>query len=189
MNNIEIEDLLLDKKAFRQKQLKKLQQHADQTAIESGVLLERLLASEVWQKAKTVGVTMSSPIEVNTKPIIKAALMFDKKIYLPKTMPNRQMAFLPYTGKENLEKSSFGVLEPEYNALLVASSLDLMIVPGIAFGTDTGYRVGFGGGYYDRYLKDFKGATIALVPSVMNFSETFWETGDYDIQIQNLITV
>lgn len=178
----------MDKQIFRQKQIKKLTREKEQTSIESGILLERLLASKIWQNAKSVATTISGDIEVNTKPIIKAALMMQKKVYLPKTLPERQMIFLPYTGNEKLVKSDFGVYEPEYNALNISPEIDLMIVPGIAFAIDTGLRVGFGGGYYDRYLANFSGTTVSLVPSAMRFEEAFWSPAKYDIQIQNLIT-
>lgn len=179
---------MLNKKEFRQKQIKKIERKKDQTTIESGILLERLLTSSLWQNAQSIGVTVSGPNEVNTKPIIKAAIMMGKKVYLPKTMPEKQMVFLPYTGKEELIVSDFGIPEPEYNALKIATDIDLMIVPGIAFALDSGYRVGFGGGYYDRFLANFTGEQVALVPSAMRFDNPIWETEDTDIQIKNLIT-
>ncbi len=51
--------------------------------------------------------------------------------------------------------SKFGVLEPRYDAKKIQTDIDLLIVPGIAYALDSKLRLGFGGGYYDRYLKKF----------------------------------
>lgn len=56
----------------------------------------------------------------------------------------------------------FGVAEPETEDIARSNELDLLIVPGLAFNR-AGYRVGFGGGYYDRYLANYKGKTCSLV--------------------------
>lgn len=104
-------------------------------------------------------------------------------------MPHRQMAFLPFTSREDLVVSSFGLSEPVYNEDLVNQEPDLVIVPGLAFAKDSNYRVGFGGGYYDRFLAKYPGKTVALVPSAMNFETADWEVEDHDIKIQHLITL
>jgi len=115
--------------------------------------------------------------------------MHDKrlKVYLPKTMPHRQMAFLPFIDNESLVVSNYGIPEPAYDEALVNQSPDLVIVPGLAFATDTNYRVGFGGGYYDRFLAKYSGNTVALVPTAMRFDKADWSIEEYDIKIGKLI--
>jgi len=159
----------------------------NQTQEEAIQLLHNLLETPEWQQAQSIATTVSSPIEVSTAPIIKAALDADKKVYLPKTMPHRQMAFLPFIDNESLVVSNYGIPEPAYDEDLVNQSPDLVIVPGLAFATDTNYRVGFGGGYYDRFLAKYSGNTVALVPTAMRFDKADWSIEEYDIKIGKLI--
>lgn len=181
--------ITLEKKEFRLEQLKRLKEFSAQTKAESIELAAKLFETEAWQNAQTIGTTVSSPIEVDTALIMQVAQQQGKKVYLPKTMPERQMAFLPFTGTADLVTSSFGIPEPQYSADWVEHNLDLILVPGIGFATDSTYRIGFGGGYYDRYLAKFTGKTIALVPTAMKFATAQWPIEPYDIKIQQLITL
>ena len=62
----------------------------------------------------------------------------------------------------NLERNKFGILEPRKYKIIDKNDIDLVIVP--AFGYNPlGYRIGYGGGYYDVFLKDFKGFSIGMV--------------------------
>ena len=72
------------------------------------------------------------------------------------------MDFVVYNPQQ-LVKTSFGLLEPQGNLEVVdASQIDLIHVPGLVF-TTKGYRIGYGGGYYDRYLKHFSGHTFSTI--------------------------
>lgn len=146
-------------------------------------LYKLLFASEQWKNAQYIGLTFSMPIEFNTLPIMEKAWKENKKIYLPSSHPKGIMHFHPYDSKTSLKKSKFGVLEPDTHVIIEKNVLDLIVVPGVVFRKD-GYRIGFGGGYYDRYLADFDGQTCSLV-----FSEQFhenWEPDSYDIAVQQL---
>lgn len=177
----------IDKKELRQQQIKLLNENQSKTIAEGLKLLQKLKSTEEWKNAQTIATTVSGPFEVPTTPIIKAAQEEGKKIYLPKTMPHRQMAFLPFINPDDLVRSKFGILEPVYNENLVKQDPDLVIVPGLAFAEDSNYRVGFGGGYYDRFLANYSGDTIALVPSTMHFESAVWDIKEHDIKIQKLI--
>lgn len=172
---------------MRQQQIKKLNENQATTKVEAVELLKKLQETPEWKNAQTIATTISSPIEVPTEMIVKTALAAGKKVYLPKCMPKRQMAFLPFTDSEDLVVSSFGLSEPVYDEELVNQAPDLVIVPGLAFAKDTNYRVGFGGGYYDRFLSKYQGKTVALVPSAMQFDSADWTVEDHDVKIDRLI--
>lgn len=81
--------------------------------------------------------------------------------------------------------SSFGVEEPLVFEKVVKDEIDLLIVPGLIFSSE-GYRIGFGGGYYDRFLKDFQGPTVSLA-----FGEQIrddWQPENFDIPVAKIIT-
>lgn len=179
----------MNKRDFRNAQIDRLTAHQLETAEASAALLDKLVQSDVWQQARTIATTVSSPIEVATQPLIAAAQAAGKQVYLPKTMPHRQMAFLPDPGPEQRITSAFGIPEPAYEAALQNQTVDLVIVPGIAFARDSHYRVGFGGGYYDRFLAQYPGHTVSLVAPVQLFDTAEWDVESFDIPLQQLITL
>lgn len=138
-------------------------------------LLQEFFSSELWENSQVVGVTLSMDFEFNTESLIKKALKSGKKVCIPKTFPKGKMEFFNYNFSEPLVETKFGVLEPLNQQVVTKDMIDLLIVPGVAFNKN-GYRTGFGGGFYDRYLMDFKGKTCSLI-----FDEQLRET----IEIEN----
>ena len=156
---------------------------------ETAQLVAQLTAMPAWRNAQTIATTISGPFEVATAGIIAAAQSGGKQVLLPKVMPKRQMAFMPYTGKDDLVRSHFGLLEPAYDAATVNNEPDLVVVPGLAYAMDTHLRLGFGGGYYDRFLAKYRGVSVSLALPVQTNVTAFWPTEDFDIPLQNIITI
>ena len=126
------------------------------------VLTERLLQHPFYQEAKVIATYLSFSHEFQTQGLIEQALKDGKKVLIPKTYPKGRMDFVVYDPQQ-LVKTSFGLQEPQGNLEVVeASRIDLIHVPGLAFTTE-GYRIGYGGGYYDRYLKHFSGHTLSTI--------------------------
>ncbi|MBM7635507.1 5-formyltetrahydrofolate cyclo-ligase [Streptococcus saliviloxodontae] len=124
-------------------------------------LLARLRASESYQKAETIATYLSMGFEYNTAPLIEAALADGKQVVIPKTYPKGRMIFVAYD-PDDLQKTSFGLLEPRSDKAVAKEDIDLIHVPGVVF-NEEGYRIGYGAGYYDRYLEDYTGKTISLI--------------------------
>lgn len=123
-------------------------------------LVQRLMASPSYQRSKTVALFLSMAFEVDTAFLIVAAMAAGKQVVIPKTLAGGQMVFVPYQA-DQLERSSFGVLEPTNMDLVEKEAIDLILVPGLIW-NQQGYRIGFGGGFYDRYLADYEGKTVSL---------------------------
>ncbi len=125
-------------------------------------LTERLLQHPFYQEAKVIASYLSFSHEFQTQELIEQALKDGKKILIPKTYPKRRMDFVVYDPQQ-LVKTAFGLLEQQGDLEVVdASQIDLIHVPGLAFTTE-GYRIGYGGGYYDRYLEHFSGHTLSTI--------------------------
>ena len=141
------------------------------------VLTEGFLQHPFYQEAKTIATYLSFPHEFQTQELIK-------KVLIPKTYPQRRMEFVVYDPQQ-LAKTSFGLLEPQGDLEVVEpSQIDLIHVPGLAFTTE-GYRIGYGGGYYDRYLEHFAGHTMSTIYpcQVQEFN-----LENHDIPVQEVLT-
>ena len=146
-------------------------------------LTEQLLQHPFYQEAKVIATYLSFPHEFQTQELIEQALRDCKKVLIPKTYSKGRMAFVIYDPQQ-LVKTSFGLLEPQGDLGVVdASQIDLVHVPGLAF-TMEGYRIGYGGGYYDRYLKHFPGHTLSTVYpcQIRDFIPE-----DHDIPVQEVL--
>ena len=146
-------------------------------------LTERLLQHPFYQEAEVIATYLSFSHEFQTQELIEQALKDGKKVLIPKTYPKGRMDFVVYDPQQ-LVKTSFGLLEPQGDLEVVdASQIDLIHVPGLAF-TREGYRIGYGGGYYDRYLEHFTGHTLSTVYhyQVQNFIPE-----NHDISVQEVL--
>ena len=125
-------------------------------------LTDQFLKHPFYQEAKVIATYLSFPHEFQTQELIEQALKDGKKVLIPKTYPKGRMDFVVYDPQQ-LVKTSFGLLEPQGDLEVVdASQIDLIHVPGLAFSKE-GYRIGYGGGYYDRYLEHFTGHTLSTI--------------------------
>ena len=146
-------------------------------------LTERFLNYPVYHEAKVVATYLSFPHEFQTQGLIDQVLKDGKKVLIPKTYPKGRMEFVVYDPQQ-LKKTSFGLLEPQGDLKVVDTSrIDLIHVPGLAF-TREGYRIGYGGGYYDRYLENFAGQTMSTIYpcQVQEFNSE-----DHDIAVQEVL--
>lgn len=146
-------------------------------------LTERFLNHPVYQEAKVIATYLSFPHEFQTQGLIDQVLKDGKKVLIPKTYPKGRMEFVVYDPQQ-LKKTSFGLLEPQGDLEVVdASQIDLIHVPGLAFTTE-GYRIGYGGGYYDRYLKHITGHTLSTIYpcQIQDFSPE-----NHDIPVQEVL--
>ncbi|CAM3107104.1 5-formyltetrahydrofolate cyclo-ligase [Lactiplantibacillus plajomi] len=178
----------MEKKAFRKQQISQLSKMtAEQRVAQNLSLQQQLFASAAWQRAQTVAVTISSPIEVDTRPFVQQAWQEGKTVLIPKTLPHRQMAFYPYTASSQLERTKFGILEPVDGEAVAKKAIDLIIVPGLGYSLDQHARIGFGGGYYDRYLADFKGTKLTVAYQQMAFATAQWPVDAFDILLDEVL--
>lgn len=117
-----------------------------------------------YQDAAIVyGYAASKDNEVDTLPMLGRVLAAKKQLMLPATEPGGIMAWQQVTDLSRLVRRRFGILEPEPECTSPVRKHDraVALVPGIVFGV-RGERIGYGGGYFDRFLEGFWGEKVAL---------------------------
>lgn len=160
---------------------------AAQRQLASERLYRALWALPQWQNAQIIATTLSSPMELNTQPIIDRARLDGKVVAVPQTLAKRQMAFRPLTSTTTLVKTPFGLMEPQDGPVIDPAALDLIVVPGLQF-AQTGARLGFGGGYYDRYLVQTKGYKVALALPAQQVTQPNWPVESFDVRLDAVLT-
>ncbi len=110
----------------------------------------RLIETPEFSRATVLA--LYSPVfnEVFTEELFHAARRLGKRVAYPRVC-GEALEFVEVSCREELKPGAFGVLEPSGSLVLPATSLDLMLVPGVAF-DQAGFRLGYGKGFYDRFL-------------------------------------
>ena len=126
-------------------------------------LFQRFLSLSQVREAETIfafwGIRGREP---DTARLIESLAAQGKKICLPRMLPGHQMEVRQYLPERPLQEAAFGILEPDEGCPIVErSAIDLVLVPALCYDR-RGYRLGFGGGYYDRWLEHFRGVTVGL---------------------------
>jgi len=121
---------------------------------------EKLFSLSEFQKAESIMFYVSFNNEVHTHDMIKAALK-EKKVIVPKVREKQIVLFEINNFEEIDQKDKFGILQPSKGRMAKKEEIGLIIVPGVGFDKN-GHRLGYGYGYYDRFLENLKIPTIGL---------------------------
>jgi 5-formyltetrahydrofolate cyclo-ligase len=141
-----------------------------------------------FREVRTVLVYCSKPLEVDTSIIIERALSIGKTVAAPRCVPGtRDMEFYIIKSCDDLEPGAFGVLEPnpEKCELLRDYTSSVCIVPALMY-DNSGYRLGYGKGYYDRFLSAYNGACIGRGYS--SLIKDYVPHGKYDRKVDIIVT-
>jgi len=139
-----------------------------------------------YQHAKTIFSFVGSEGEVNTKPLLIDILARGKKLAVPKCVGKGFMEAYEIRSLEELRPGRYGILEPHSScSILEPKEIDLCIVPCLACSTD-GRRLGYGGGYYDRFLKRANFMKVALCRGRLLREDI--PVGRYDVSMDKVIS-
>lgn len=130
-----------------------MRQEADPALLhrESIMISERILASDFFERAECVFCYASVPGEAETFYLMQKILEKGKKLALPK-VSGRDMTFYQVEDINALQPGYMKILEPASGSkMMEPAPEDLILMPGLAFDRER-HRIGYGGGYYDRYL-------------------------------------
>jgi len=151
------------KSVFRENVKTQRAQVSPEVAQEAAMSLWTQLKQEsFFQNSKRVAAFCSIGTEIDTMPLLAGILKSGKKLYLPKTDKTKTLIeFHPVRDLKTLTPGRFDILEPPEGTVLPPEEIDLILVPGLAF-DNRGHRLGYGQGFYDRYLKLIKPGCFTL---------------------------
>jgi 5-formyltetrahydrofolate cyclo-ligase len=133
-------------------------------AARSAEIITRVTSLPEFQMARTVHTYVAWRSEVDNHALIKEMLQGDRRVVVPVVdLATRTLRHSQIEQFEDLASGTFGILEPPPERVqpVPISEIDLIIVPGIAFDR-SGNRIGFGGGYYDDFLRQTRAVKIGL---------------------------
>lgn len=143
-------------------------------------LTRQFLATPLYQQAKTLYGYLPYNQEVRTTPILKQALLDGKQVAVPKVYGD-EMRFILLTDLEQVAPGYAGIPEPIADGPVAGDPAALVLMPGLAFDKNGG-RIGYGGGFYDRFLASEPGhPTVALCYAFQMVDEIPME--EFDIRV------
>ena len=151
------------KKELKRNLFKLVRSNIENKEALSLAICKKLLGSEIYKNSDEVFLYASAGSEVSTDMILGKAFADGKKVAFPRCMDKEgNMEFYYVKAYDELQIGYYGIMTPPADFCAhFGSEHTLCIVPGIAFSKD-GYRIGYGKGYYDRFLSGFKGVSVGF---------------------------
>lgn len=152
-------------------------------------ITQKLLATSEYAEATTVLTYVSVSSEVSTRMFIECALRDGKTVAVPRCLPGHCLEFVAIASLEQLVAAPFNLLEPAKELPAVTEDQknnSICIVPALLVDTK-GYRLGYGAGFYDRFLSTYPGKKICLAYQ-QNLSRTTLPHTAFDVAVDLVIT-
>lgn len=180
----------MEKKEIRQLYKQKRLELTDLEIHEKSTLICEQFFSNFSVAGKTISLFL--PIqrhnEINTYLILDKLIELNIRIGLPKTIiENNTIVHILYLSKEQLSINSYGIPEPMQGDLLNDKQFDIVLIPLLAF-DNSGHRVGYGKGYYDRFLKNCSPQCLFIGLSTFNETVMIDDLNSHDIPLDFVIT-
>lgn len=146
---------MIQKNELRKDALEK-RKNADKELLRalSDKICEKITGSSYFIDAKTVYGYIPVRGEADILPVLRKALESGKSVAVPRCIDRQVMFFYEIKSLKELKKGAFGIPEPTGDTPFFDTKDAIMLVPGAAFDRQSGQRLGYGAGYYDRYLKE-----------------------------------
>jgi 5-formyltetrahydrofolate cyclo-ligase len=149
-------------------------------------IYEKVINVKEYKEASTIFCFVNTEDEINTRNIIEDALESGKRVGVPKCIGKGIMGVYEIKGYSSLKDGKYGILEPKEGCPLIKSEeIDFAIIPCVSCNRE-GYRLGYGGGYYDRYLENANFATAVICRETIICD--YIPHDENDIKIQIVIT-
>ena len=156
----------------------------------SRLIADKLLSDSRVKEARTILGFFSMKDEVEMEKILLRLLEMGKRVALPLVTGPGQMEAVELKSFDDLVPGDFNIptVREEVREIVRPEELDCVLVPAVAF-SDAGYRLGMGGGFYDRYLiRATKASRLAVVFDCQIFPEEGFPREEYDQQVDSVFT-
>ena len=150
----------MTKQEIRKENLKRRAQFTCRKEWDSAIC-RQFLSSDIYKNAKTVMTYISYKSEPDTHALLRKMSADGKTVCAPVCKEHGKMESYAFSDISELTLSEMGILEPPAKKKISPEDIDLILVPGCAFNSN-GYRLGYGGGYYDRYLPRTRAVTCGF---------------------------
>ena len=144
---------------------------------------EKVIESDFYKNAKSIFIYYSKDDEIDTKEIIKKAFLDKKEVYIPKIKGKYQMKAVSLRSFDDLVNGKYNIKTSKLEKS--SEKIDLTIVPGLSF-DENKYRLGYGGGFYDNYIKNHKSFYIGLFYQINKSYKLNFD--DFDQKLDLIIT-
>lgn len=166
------------------KYAKNLRKKIYQKESKEEIIHKKILNNYQINECRDILIYISMDFEVSTIKLIESLLKLNKNLYAPR-LKNNNMEFYKFESIEELKMSKYNILEPISNIKYINNKNTVAIIPGLLFDKDNN-RLGYGGGYYDRYLKNKKIYKIGICFSTFLVDKIIIDK--YDIKMDEVIT-
>jgi 5-formyltetrahydrofolate cyclo-ligase len=149
------------------------------------IICDKVMAIQEWQKADTVCLYMSTTEEVDTKPLLAAALTEKKQVVFPR-VEHERLVLHQIRSIKDFTRGAYHIFEPKKTTGIIdPKSIDLYIVPGVVFDRN-GYRLGWGKGYYDKLLSGIDAPKVGFAYACQVIAEL--PHTSYDVPMTMVVT-
>lgn len=150
---------------------------------------ERFFALDIIHNSKDFLLYHSFRKEIVTHGIIDRLLSSNNNVYLPyiKSREKKELEIGRIYSNDDFVTGAFGIQEPRIKKSISINKMDVIIVPGLLFSVD-GFRLGYGGGYYDRLLANIMENTITIGLAYDDFLQDVLPIDKYDIPVKIIVT-
>ncbi|MFT9078554.1 5-formyltetrahydrofolate cyclo-ligase [Ethanoligenens sp.] len=146
---------------------------------------QQVISLPEYRSCDTLFSYVSVREEVDTHALIRTALRDGKRVAVPRC-EGKRMVFYAIGSLDELRPARFGLLEPPGGVRVLPDVHSLCLVPGLSF-DQSGARIGYGGGFYDRFLPDFPGVSVGLCYSML-ISDTLLPTEAHDCRMSVVVS-
>ncbi len=152
------------------------------------IILKKIANLPIWDRFFFhLYLPIESKKEIDTFPLLSLLWEREKEVIIPRVRDGEELQHHRVDRDSKFSRNKWGIPEPTNNDLVAESTLDVIFVPMLAFDTE-GHRLGYGKGYYDRFLAKCRPDVVKVGLSLFPPEEKLPEINDFDVRLDYAVT-